>query len=134
MSKGRQTVRTAKVRETFLSTLAHACNVSEACRVAGIGRMTAYKWRDDDPVFAEAWQAAVDEAVDKLEREAWRRGVEGVEKPVTYQGEITTTYLEYSDRMLEILLKAHRPEKYVERVKNEVTGVTVHIAGPAADL
>lgn len=135
MSKGRQTVRTDKARATFLATLTHACNVTEACRAAGIGRQTAYKWREDDAEFAEAWQAAVDEAVDKLEREAWRRGVEGIEKPVTYQGEITATYLEYSDRMLELLIKAHRPEKYVERTKSEVTGgITVHISGAAADL
>jgi hypothetical protein len=90
--------------------------VSEACRAAGIGRTTAYEWRDTDPVFAAAWKDAEEDAADKLEREAWRRGVEGTDKPITYQGEITGTYKEYSDRMLEILLKGHRPEKFKDKV------------------
>lgn len=135
MSRGRATVRTDKAREQFLETLAVACNVSEACRAAGIGRRTAYQWREDDEAFALEWDGAIEEAVDKLEREAWRRAHDGVEKPVTYQGKITDTYLEYSDRMLEILLKAHRPEKFVERIRSENThAVTVTIEGAAADL
>jgi hypothetical protein len=40
--------------------------------------------------------------------------VAGVERPVTVAGE-REVIREYSDRMLEMLLKAHRPEKYRER-------------------
>jgi hypothetical protein len=115
-----RSIRTAKARETFLKTLGETCNVSEACRRAGIGRASAYDWRDDDQGFAAAWAEAEQEAADRLEREAWRRGVDGIDKPITYQGKVTDTYREYSDRMLELLLKAHRPDKYVER--REVTG------------
>lgn len=68
------------------------------------------------------WNDAEQEAADALEREAWRRAVEGTDKPVTYQGQITATYKEYSDRMLEMLLKAHRPEKFKDRVSNEHSG------------
>lgn len=120
MAKTRRTSRTDRAREAFIATLRESCNVSEAARAAGIGRSTAYEWRDDDPEFAAAWDDAEQEAADKLEREAWRRAVEGTDKPVTFQGAITATYKEYSDRMLEILLKAHRPEKYVERFKGEI--------------
>lgn len=99
------TARTDRARETFLAVLAKQCNVSEAARAAGIGRRTAYTWREADPEFAAAWDEAEQEAVDKLEKVAWERASKGV-----------------SDRMLEILLKAHRGEKYVERQRTELTG------------
>ena len=135
MARGSRTVRTDQAREVFLTTLARACNVTAACQAAGIGRQTAYTWREDDTAFAAAWTAAIDEAVDRLEAEAWRRGVEGVDKPVTFQGEITASFKEYSDRILEVLLKAHRPEKYIERLRTENThALTVNIQGAAADL
>lgn len=117
-----RTIRTDRARATFLDTLRQSCNVSEAARTAGISRSAAYEWRDADAEFALAWTEAEEEAADRLEREAWRRAVDGTDKPVMFQGRITDTYKEYSDRMLEILLKAHRPEKFVERVKSEVTG------------
>lgn len=113
---------TDRVREVFLTTLRKTCNVSAAARAAGISRTAAYEHRAD-PVFAMAWDEAEQEALDGLESEAWRRGVEGVDKPITHQGKITATYKEYSDRMLELLLKAHRPEKYRERVSTEVSGL-----------
>jgi len=110
MPGGKRTKRTDRAREIFLSTLAESCNVSQACRAAGIGRTMAYQWRADDPAFDAAWKVAEQEAADRLRAEAWRRGVEGVDKPITYQGRITDTYKEHSDRMLEILLKGHCPE------------------------
>ena len=114
--------RTDRVEQKFLSVLSATCNVTEAAKAAGVGRRTVYEWRDEGGAFAEAWDEAEQEAADKLEREAWRRGVDGVDKPVTYQGRITDTYKEYSDRMLELPLKAHRPEKYKDRVSTEHTG------------
>lgn len=110
-----RTVRTDRAREKFLASLAETCNVSESARFSGMSRQAAYEWRADDQAFAEAWDNAEQEAADKLEREAWRRAVEGTDKPITFQGAVTGTYKEYSDRMLEILLKAHRGEKFVER-------------------
>jgi hypothetical protein len=119
---GRATVRSDDARETFLTTLAEQCNVTASCKAAGIGRSTAYDWREDDPGFAAAWDRAVEEATDALEAEARRRAIEGIERPITYQGAVTGHYREYSDRMLELLLRAHRPEKFSERVRNEHTG------------
>jgi hypothetical protein len=128
MPRGR-TVRTDRAREKFLNVLAEFCNVSEACRASGIGRTTAYEWKASDAAFSAAWDQAEQEAADKLEREAWRRAVEGVDTPVTFHGEICDTYKTYSDRMLELLLKAHRPTKFIERQRLD-HGVTPE----AADL
>lgn len=98
------TIRTDRARETFLATLRDTCNVSASCRAAMIGRSAAYDWRRDDPDFRAAWDEAEEEAVDKLEEVARKRAIDS------------------SDRMMEILLKAHRPEKYVERVRSELSG------------
>lgn len=134
MPRGR-TARTDRARERFIATLAETCNVSEACRAAGIGRTTAYEWKEADEAFAAAWDDAEQEAADKLEREAWRRGVEGTDKPVTFQGRICDTYKEYSDRMLELLLKAHRPDKFVERQKVEQSGeLRINVTSEDASL
>lgn len=103
MSK--RTIRTDRARAAFLEVFSDTCNVSEACRAAGIGRRSVYEWRDDDKDFAADWAEAEAAAIDKLEKAAWDRA---------------TT--DKSDRMLEILLKAHRPEKYVERSKVEHGG------------
>jgi hypothetical protein len=92
-----KTVRTDRAREAFLAQLRHVPNVSAAARAAGMGRTAAYAWRDDDEEFASAWDEAVQESVDALEQVAWERA--------------QTT----SDRLIEVLLKGHRPEKYTDR-------------------
>ena len=109
-----RTKATDRAREQFLAVLRTTCNVSEACRACGFSRSCAYENRNADPEFSRAWDEAEQEAADRLEREAWRRAVEGVDKPITYQGEVVGYTKEYSDRMLELLLKAHRPEKFRE--------------------
>ena len=96
--------RTLRAREIFLSVFRDTCNVSEAARAAGVARRTVYDWRDADPAFAIAWDEAEDEAVDALEAAARKRAIES------------------SDRLMEVLLKAHRPQKYAERSKTELTG------------
>ena len=122
MAKLQRTVRSDRAREKFISTLAEFCNVSEAARAAGIARSTAYAWRESEPAFAALWDEAEQAAADRLEREAWRRAVEGTDKPIYYQGDEVGTVKEYSDRLLEILLKGHRPEKFVDRIKAEHSG------------
>lgn len=102
-----RTVRTDRARETFLLQLREVPNVSAAARAAKLSRRAAYEWRDADEEFAADWDEAVQEATDGLEQVAWERAKN------------------QSDRMLEILLKAHRPDKYVERQRIEHSGKTV---------
>lgn len=134
---GGRTIRTLKKREAFLTALRAHGNVSEACAAALIGRQSAYEWRRDDPEFAAAWNEALDEAADTMEREAWRRAVEGTEKPVfgsmgrgLGSGEVGRIR-EYSDTLLIFMLKAARPEKFRERTETRHTGLTPQ---QAADL
>lgn len=108
------TVRTARARaramETFIKRLAETCNVAEASRVAGIARSTAHDWRAADADFCKLWDEAIEMARDALEAEARRRAVDGWQEPVFQQGKQVGTIQRYSDRMLEILLKGHRPQ------------------------
>lgn len=109
MAKGKSkppaTNATDRAREAFIAIFSETCNVSEGARAAGVDRSTVYRWREADPRFAAAWDEAEQVAIDSLEKVAWDRAKGGV-----------------SDRMLEILLKAHRPDKFKDRVAAEISG------------
>lgn len=101
--------------KAFLAQLRLTGVVTTACNVAKIGRVTVYEHRQNDPEFARAWDEAREMAADRLEQEAIRRAVDGTNKPVFFQGEIVGFEKEYSDTLLVLLLKAHKPDKYRER-------------------
>lgn len=137
MTTARQTRWTRKKdvwRVSFLDALAVAGNVSEAARTAGVSRAFVYEERARDAGLAAAWDDALDQAADVMEREALRRAVEGWEEPVfgsvgqgMGSGEIGTVR-KYSDTLLIFLLKGARPEKYRERTDVQHGG-TIGIKG-----
>jgi hypothetical protein len=99
--------------------------VTRSCKIAEVGRTTAYLWRNSDNDFAKAWDAALERGTDALEDEAVRRGHEGTEKPVYQGGKLVGTVREYSDTMLTIMLKARRPDRFKDRavvVEHDVVG------------
>lgn len=112
---------TTNARERFINSLRVDANVTKAADAAGISRRCAYDHKDDDPEFSAAWDEAVESALDRAEGELWRRGVDGVDKPVTYQGQITAHYKEYSDTALLALLKARR-DAYKDKRQLEHSG------------
>ena len=113
---------TPKQKENFLVLLKETCNVSKSAELAGFAAKTAYNHRDKDAEFREKWDAIEIEVKDKVEGEIWRRGVEGIDKPIFYQGKPVATVKEYSDRMLELLARGHMPERYGDKAKVELTG------------
>lgn len=108
--------------EIFLTELAKSPNVSGAAKAAGFSRRTAYNYRDTDPEFAAAWDDAIEQATDNLVGEMYRRAYRGTEKPVYYQGEEVGAIREYSDTLAIFLAKAHRPQVYGDKIKQEITG------------
>lgn len=114
---------TPEKKAAFCAALAASGgSVTRACQAIDVARLTAYRWRDADPEFAKAWDEAKAAGLDALEDEALRRAFEGYDKPVVHQGVITDTVREYSDTLAIFLLKGGKPEKYRERVSNELTG------------
>lgn len=109
-------------RAAFLEALKEGYSVSHASARVGWDRSTLYKNRQRDSEFAAAWDEAIEAGTDKLEDEARRRAVEGVNKPVIYKGEITESYREYSDTLLMFLLNGRRPERFRQRASIEHTG------------
>ena len=168
MTNAHSTIKAA-TRNAFLDCLREKGNVTAAARLVGIDRVTAYRWRDADADFAQAWDDAIEEAADLIELEAHRRAVSGIDEPVIYQGDVTYLYERdekgrvihdtvqrktigldgeprivteqvprllldaqgkpvtlakrvYSDALMALLLKAHRPDKYRENSKIELNG------------
>jgi len=95
--------------------------VTLACQAAKVGRSTVYSARADEK-FADAWDAVEAETTDAMEREAYRRAVEGVTEPLVSAGKHVTNVQKYSDTLLIFLLKARRPKTYRENVKVEHAG------------
>lgn len=118
----RGTGLTPKKRAAFIEVLRAAANVTAAAKAIGMSREAVYKLRHRDAAWADAWDNAIEEAVDTLEQEARRRAFHGVEEPVHYQGARVDTVLRYSDTLMIFLLKAHRPEKYRERFEHSGPG------------
>lgn len=120
-------------KDAFLAAFALTGNVSEAARRAGVTRTTPYGWAADEPDFKAAWDIAEQQAIDALELEARRRAELGVEDYVVSQGKLVYITDEetgetkplvkrvYSDTLMVLLLKAHRPERYSDKLRAEVT-------------
>lgn len=122
-----------KKRALFVEALAQTGNVTMAARSVGWCRGTPYDLRETDELFAEAWEEAVAISVDMLEGQAWNLAMNGVKEPVFHNGEQCGFKIKYSERMLEILLKARRPDIYRENVKMEhdVKGGVLVVPGMA---
>ena len=109
----------------FLLAFKECGTVTAACEKAAIARVTAYEARRDEE-FADAWDQIEAETTDAMEREAYRRAVEGVEKPLVSAGRLVTTATEFSDGLMMFMLKARNPGKYRENVKVEHAGEIKH--------
>lgn len=132
MAKDQQNLTAKKRREmtweaAFLAALSEYGVVTTACKEADISRAAVYLHREHHEDFAQAWENALQEAADRMEREVFRRAVEGVEEPVFGSmgsnmgtGQIGTVR-KYSDTLLIFALKAARPDKYRDRTESKTT-------------
>jgi hypothetical protein len=97
--------------------------VSRAAKLVGSSTARVYAMRHNDPAFRRGWDEAEEIAADRLEAEAWRRAVEGVDEPAVNAGRLVrdeegnaVMVRRYSDMLLLALLKAHRPAKFNTRL------------------
>lgn len=129
---------TPEVQEIFLQVLEDTASPKQAAQACGISRRLAFEYKQNDVEFRTRWEKAIDVAMDALLDEAYRRACLGVEEPVIYQGQLSTTrdpqtgderpltVRKHSDRLLEVLLKFRYGEQMADRlrVKVEDTGLS----------
>src|SRR4051794_39898402 len=106
-------------KDRFLEELTKGSTVKDAAAAACVTRQATYLWKKDE-AFAAAWEAAIEEGVDDLEKEARRRAYEGVEEPVFQGGKEVGRVRKYSDALIMFLLKGRRRAVFGD--KQEVTG------------
>jgi hypothetical protein len=114
-------IRSPKKR-AFLAAVARTGNVTISAEIADVARSAHYQWLEADPVYAAAFEDAMEQAAQRLEAEARRRAEEGVEEPVFYKGKKCGVIRKYSDTLLIFLMKGAMPDKYKERTSTELTG------------
>lgn len=117
-------------QQIFLETLRQTGQIKKSAEAAGYTTSVFLRrLRKEDPEFAQAWDEALEAGIDVLEDEAIRRAHEGIEKDVYYQGEVVGTEVQYSDALLQFILRGNKPEKYRENVN--VQGTINHKIGVA---
>lgn len=97
-------VRDESWHAKFLELFGYSMNVVLSAKGAGVDRATVYKHRKADPDFAAAMDEAKEEAVERLEADAYERAKK------------------MSDTLLIFLLKAHKPQMYRENIQQQHTG------------
>jgi hypothetical protein len=121
----------------FITAFAQLGTILHAAAAAQVSRGTVYDWLKVDAGFKADFDQARDDFVDSLEREAYRRAAEGWDEPVfgtttevinvdgkpkavTVTAQVGGVH-KYSDKLMEVLLRGNRREKYNIR-QHELTG------------
>lgn len=120
---------TKERQERFLEVIRQYGQRPLACIEVGVSRSTVSKYIKNDPEFREAFEEAHHVFRSQLVKEAYRRGVTGVDEPIFNRGRraldvhpedihkpedqqrlVPASIKRYSDSLLHALLKANLPE------------------------
>lgn len=109
----------------ILQRIQKGCGVHESIKRQGFAISTFYAHIKDDADKSNALRdARLSGPIAIMEREAFRRGAKGWLEPVFFQGTECGKVRKYSDRMLELCLKAEYPEKYnIDRAQTNISTV-----------
>lgn len=117
-------------QKKFLATYAGCGSIRKAAELAEISRQDHYNWLKD-PEYAQRFADAHENAMDLLLEEARRRGWEGWDEPVVYQGGLCYPVVDgkpskkplmvrkYDAGLLQFLIKGGKPE-YRDSWKAEI--------------
>jgi len=111
---GRAPLPAVKVN-AFFHHLGRTGSVTVAANRAQLRRTTLYQRRQEDDAFAERWARALDLGVERLQDNAMNRALNGTPKPVWRNGQQVGSVQQFDNRLLQFLLKAHRPDLYGDR-------------------
>ncbi|WP_290738459.1 hypothetical protein [Haliea sp.] len=112
-------------QEKFLELLSKTGNMSRSAAELGLSYSTVSSLMSKDEYFKEMVQIAKAKYLGKLEDTAYKRAVDGVEENVYFQGQIIDTKTNYSDKLLETLLKAASPDKYGAKNNNQTNNTLI---------
>lgn len=116
-------------QERYLEALSRSGSTGAAAAEAGIPVGTAQSWDfNDTHSFKRRRAVALESFMGRVEAEINRRAIEGIDKPVIYQGRITGTYKEYSDNLLMFRAKKLDPsykDNYQPGTVNDNRKVTI---------
>ena len=119
---------TPKALNSFLMHLGRTGSVTFAAARASLPRRALYKRRAADETFAGQWEEALQLGVDRLQDDAMRRALQGTQRAVFRNGRQVGSVQQFDNRLLQFLLKAHRPETYGERGKPGVSPLPFDLA------
>jgi hypothetical protein len=110
-----------------------ACPAPRMAReAAGVSSGSVANWRRQIEGFAALEREAVQDAKDTLLASAYNRAVHGVVKPVFQLGNLVGYEREYSDKLMEVLLKGMLKEFKPEPPKETAGTTNIVITDPAA--
>lgn len=112
-----QRALTPVLKSLFLKELARTGSVLDSAALIHRSRRNLYRDYENDPVFKQDWDEALEMANERLEAEAYRRAVLGVEEPVFQGGVLVGKVQRYSDGLLKMLLTAHNPNKFSDKLQ-----------------
>jgi len=121
-------------KEQFLLFVARSGQLVSSAAQTGVSSQTIRNHREADPAFDERVKDAVERYRDSVDAEIKRRGIDGIEEPVFYQGVVVGWLRRYSDALALAHAKAHDP-RYRERTQLDIKhsgGVMVVPAVPAS--
>jgi hypothetical protein len=99
-------------RAAFLAAYRETASLRAAAEAVGVEEARHHQWLQHDAAYREAFASVQNEVVDNLQDQALERAVAGWVEPVFYRGRQCGTIRHYSDRLLMLMLKASKPEKY----------------------
>ncbi len=107
---------TPERQQGFIEALADTGSVHAACRAVDMSQAGAYYLRRQPGAesFREAWAAALDLGVQRIEDVAMDRALNGVDVPVYSYGKLVGQRTVYNDRLLMFMLRNRAPERFAD--------------------
>lgn len=125
---------TANKRQQLLEVLRDKGTFATAAEAVGMTTEGVRSYRKRHPDFDQECKEAIEHYAASLEHEAHRRAVLGTTRPVFYRGEEVGSIQEYSDRLLELMLKRHIPAfRDHSQVDMNVAGGVLVVPGVGGD-
>lgn len=122
------TLKTPQLCDAFLNYLRKGYVPKRAAEAVGVSRTSVFKWRSEDPKFAEAWVEAIDEGTDLLEEAILKRARDGYDRPIFQGGIFVGEERIYSDSLAAMMLQGRRPQyrKQTHEMNVNVSGNVSH--------